>query len=352
MSRKGIIAISLALLAIASACGGSGDATTTTAAVTTTAPAATTTTAAGETTTTAAGETTTTTAAPIEMMDLNIALFPSLDYAAFYVGLEAGIFEQHGLNVNVEHIFTGTGLFSAITSGSKDLATNSLTSGAVAITNGLPLKLVSLASNQPIEGNTEVLVRQDSPIENWIDLEGADVMSINLQGLFHLGVLLAVESEGGDPASVNSLPNSPTDAPPALEAGRVDAIVIQDPFLALTKAEYDFRVLGNPFSAFEFQLPVGNFWTSIETAEAKPELLRRFKEALAESTEYALANPDLLLEVIPTYTDLEPDQLGTITLPDYATEINEEGLLAMLEKMLGYGWMTYIPSPTQIIADL
>jgi NitT/TauT family transport system substrate-binding protein len=288
----------------------------------------------------------------MEILDLKIALFPSLDYAAFYVGLNEGIFEAHGLNVEVEHVFTGTGLFSAITSGAADLATNSLTSGAVAITNGIPLKLVSLASNQPTEGNTELLVQADSPIQSWADLAGADVMTINLQGLFHLGTLIAVESEGGDPLSVNSLPNSPTDAPPALEAGRVDAIVIQDPFLALTKAEYDFRVIGNPFSTFEYQLPVGNFWTSIETAEAKPELLRRFKDALAESTEFALANPDLLQEVIPTYTDLTADQLGDITLPDYATELSEEALLAMLQKMLGYGWMTYIPSYGQIVADL
>jgi hypothetical protein len=44
--------------------------------------------------------------------------------------------------------------------------------------------------------------------------------------------------------------------------------------------------------------------------------------------------------------------LGDITLPDYATELSEEALLAMLQKMLGYGWMTYIPSYGQIVADL
>jgi NitT/TauT family transport system substrate-binding protein len=290
--------------------------------------------------------------APAEPEDLHIALFPVLDYAAFYVGLNEGIFEQHGLNVDVEFVMTGTGLFSAITSGEADLATNSLTSGVVAITNGIPLKLVSQASNQPTEGNTEVLVAADSPIESWIDLENTDVMTINLQGLFHLGTLLAVESEGGDPSTVNALPNSPTDAPPALEAGRVDAIVIQDPFLALTKQEYDFRVLGNPFSTVDYQFPVGNFWTSIETAESKPDQLCRFKEALAESTEFALANPESLLEVIPTYTDLTEDELDIITLPDYSTEINEEGVMSMMESMLGFEWITYIPSMTQILADV
>jgi NitT/TauT family transport system substrate-binding protein len=316
-----------------------------------------TTTTAGPTTTAAAGTTTTggdttTTEAPIEMMDLNIGLFPSLDYAAFYVGLGAGIFEKHGLNVTVEHIFTGAGLFSSITSGQKDLATNSLTAGAVGITNNLPIKAVSVAAWQATEGNTEVLVKADSPIQSYADLAGKTVATINLQGLFHLGVMQAVASEGGDPQTVNAIPMSPADEPAALAAGRVDAIVLQDPFLAVAKEEYGFRVLGNPFSTFDFGMPVGVFWTSQETANAKPELLRRFVAALQESTEYANANPEMIMGVIPEYTDLTPEQLGKITLPDYNTSLPEDALLNMLQSMLGYGWITYIPSYTQIVADL
>ena len=215
------------------------------------------------------------------MMDLNIALFPSLDYAAFYVGLGEGIFEKHGLNVNVEHVFTGTGLFSAITSGQKHLATNSLTSGTVGITNNLPIQAISVAAYQETEGNTEVLVLADSDIQTFGDLAGLTVATINLQGLFHLGVMNAVTAEGGDPKTIEALPMSPADEPTALAAGRVDAIVLQDPFLTQAKADFpEFRPLGNPFSTFDFQLPVGVFWSSTETADANPELMRRFREAL------------------------------------------------------------------------
>ena len=343
MLRNRITVTGFAVLALLlAACGG-------TAATTTAAPAATTTTAAAATTT-AAGETTTTTEAPLEMMDLNIALFPSLDYAAFYVGLGEGIFEKHGLNVDVEHVFTGTGLFSAITSGQKHLATNSLTSGSVGITNNLPIQAISVAAFQPIVGNTEVLVLADSDIQTFGDLAGRPVATINLQGLFHLGLMNAVAAEGGDPKTIEALPMSPADEPTALAAGRVDGIVLQDPFLTQAKAEFpEFRSLGNPFSSFDFQLPVGVFWSSKETAEANPELMRRFREALIESTEFANTNPDRLLEVIPEYTDLTTDQIGQITLPDYVTTLEESSLLNMLQSMLGYGWLTYIPSYNQIV---
>ena len=343
MLRNRITVTAFAVLTLLlAACGG-------TAATTTEAPA-TTTTAAAATTTTAAGETTTTTEAPMEMMDLNIALFPSLDYAAFYVGLGEGIFEKHGLNVDVEHVFTGTGLFSAITSGQKHLATNSLTSGAVGITNNLPIQAISVAAYQETEGNTEVLVLGDSDIQTFGDLAGLTVATINLQGLFHLGVMNAVTAEGGDPKTIEALPMSPADEPTALAAGRVDAIVLQDPFLTQAKAEFpEFRSLGNPFSTFDFQLPVGVFWSSTETADANPELMRRFRDALTESTEFANANPERLLEVIPEYTDLTAEQIGQITLPAYNTTLEESALLSMQQIMLGYGWLTYIPSFNQIV---
>jgi NitT/TauT family transport system substrate-binding protein len=353
-NRRMIVTMAVFAMVVAG-CGATASEETTGSADTTAAtdaPAEATTTSASPETTAGeemAPETTSADAAPDEMMPLKIGLFPSLDYAAFYVGLEEGIFEDHGLDVEVEHIFTGTGLFSAITSGAVDLATNSLTSGSVGISNALPIKAVAVAAHQPTEGNTEVLVPSDSPIETWADLEGTTVATINLQGLFHLGVINAVASEGGDPASVEAVPMSPADEPPALAAGRLDAIVLQDPFLATAMAENDFRSLGNPFSTFDFTLPVGVFWSSIETTETKPELLSRFRDALDESTDYANANPERLLDVIPGYTDLEQDQLSDITLPMYNTELGEEPLLNMLQLMLDNQWMTYIPSYTQIV---
>jgi NitT/TauT family transport system substrate-binding protein len=338
----------VAALMLVSACAGDGADQTTVPSVDTTVADASTTTSGTDTT--AAGSETTTTAASVEMMDLNIALFPSLDYAAFYVGLGEGIFESHGLNVNVEHVFTGTGLFSAITSGQKHLATNSLTSGSLGITNNLPIQAISVAANQATEGNTEILVLDDSGIESYADLAEKTVATINLQGLFHLGTLNAVASEGGDWTTVEALPMSPADEPTALAAGRVDAIVLQDPFLAQAKADFpEFRSLGNPFATFDYELPVGVFWSSTETADANPELMTRFQAALTESTEFANANPERLLEVIPEYTELTEDQLGDITLPVYTTTLEEEALLNMLQSMLDYGWLTYIPSFNQIV---
>ena len=75
---------------------------------------------------------------------------------------------------------------------------------------------------------------------------------------------------------------APADEGPALLAGRVDAIVLQDPFLRQNKAPGGYRSLGNPFKLFPFSVPVGAFWSSTGTIQAKPALLKSFLAAWIE----------------------------------------------------------------------
>lgn len=287
-------------------------------------------------------------APPADPITISLALYPSLDYPAIYLGQRDGIFEKHGIDLEIEQVLTGTGLMSAITSGQFDLATNSVTGGVTGILSGLPVQMVSVTSYQPTEGNVEVLVPADSDIQTFADLAGKSVATINLQGLFHLGILNAVVLEGGDPAAVEAVPMGATDEAPALEAGRVDAIMIQDPFLTTIKAEYDFRSLGNPFGVLPYQIPAGAVFTSLETIEKNPEMIERWRAAFGEATAYANEHPELIDEIIPTYTDITPDQLASLGIPDLSDEIDPDGLLAMFQSMVDYTWLKYVPSVSQV----
>jgi NitT/TauT family transport system substrate-binding protein len=283
------------------------------------------------------------------LTELKIALFPSLDYAPLFAGLKRGIWKKHGLDLKITYVFTGAGLFAAIVSGQTDLATNSPTAGANAISQGLPIRLVQPASFQPTKGNTEVLVRKDSEYKEIGDLAGKTVATINLQGLFHLGLIAAVEAEGKDPLSVRALAMSPNDEPLALAAGRLDAIVLQDPFLTIAKLQGAFRSLGNPFGKLKYRVPVGAFWTSNATLERKAELLQKFKEAWAECVALAKRNPAIVRYVIPKYAGISTQAARLITTPDYVTTIPKNTIGPMLVQMKRYGWVRDIPSYEQIV---
>jgi NitT/TauT family transport system substrate-binding protein len=284
-----------------------------------------------------------------QLQELKIALFPSLDYAPLFLGLKLGIWKKHGLDLKITYVYTGAGLFAAIVSGQTDLATNSPTAGANAIAQGIPLKLIQPAANQAIKGNTEVLVKKESSYQTFKDLEGKTVATINLQGLFHLGLIAAVEEEGGDPLAVKALAMSPNDEPLALAAGRLDAIVIQDPFLTVAKLQNaGFRSLGNPFGKLKYRAPVGAFWTSLSTLEQKAELFRTFRAAWKDCVAAAAKFPKLLRQVIPKYTGMSPKAAELITIPDYITKFGPGSLGPMLKQMTKYGWIKTPPAFTDI----
>jgi NitT/TauT family transport system substrate-binding protein len=280
---------------------------------------------------------------------LKVALYPSTDYAALYAGIKAGVFEKHAIKLDIEQVLTGTGLTAAITSGKADVGTNSPTSMSTGISNGLPVKMVSVADTIPTEGYVEVLVKKDSDIKSFGDLAGKQVATINLQGLFHLGVLNAVKKAGGDPKSVRALAMAPTDEPQALSAGRVDAIVLQDPFVATAKKNPKFRSLGNPFAELDYKIPAGGFFSSNKVVAEKGPALQRFKEALAEASKMTQADPELARAAIPTYTELKADAAAEIGLPIYETEFPESALVQMLDQMKEFGWLKKQPTPADIV---
>ena len=349
MSRSRLGATALTLFLLLAACGGT--AATTTAAPATTSPPATTTTAAAEETTTTEGEAeeTTTITAAVEMMDIKVSLIPILDFAPMYLGLQEGIFEKHGLNVELEELFSSPGLVSSVTSGASDIATTSATQGVTGISNGLPVKIVSNGSFSPPTGNTEILVLPDSDIQGFADLAGKTVSTVALQGLFHLGTLSAVENAGGDWTTVEAIPGQQPELADALAAGRVDAIVIQEPFLSAFIRDYGFRSLGNPYGDLGYSIPAGVWISSIEQTEAEPEKMRRFRAAMAEANQFAVDNDAAVRELIPTFTSLTAEQVADISLPIFDGNLPPESLTAMGESMLAFGWLRYIPSYNQVV---
>ena len=199
------------------------------------------------------------------------------------------------------------------------------------------------------EGQPEVLVKKDSSIQNFADLAGKTVATVNLQGLFHLGVAYAVEKAGKDPNSIKALAMAPIDEANAIAANRIDAAVMQDPFLSQAKATGQFRSLGNPFSTFPYRIPVGAFWSSKSTIGSKPGLLRTFIAAWKEAVTTAMARPKLTKQIIPKYTGISGDVAKLITVPEYITSMPAKALGPMLVTMKKYGWIKIIPSYNEIV---
>jgi NitT/TauT family transport system substrate-binding protein len=276
-----------------------------------------------------------------QLQTLKLSVFPSMDYAPLYVGLKLGIWKRHGLELKINYVYTGSALVASVLSGDADVGTNSVSSTSNAIAQGIPLIMVQPASIQPTKGNTEVLVKADSPYRKFADLAGKTVGTVNLQGAFHLGLMMAIEKQGGDPQSIKALAGSPVDSPALVLAGRLDAAVIQDPFLAQARDKYgnQLRSLGNPFGQVPYKLPIGVFFTSTSTLAKKKPLLTAFRAAYKDAVAAANKHPKLTQQIVPKYAGLDPSLMPKITLPEYVSTMSAAQVGPMLKQLRTFGWV-------------
>lgn len=280
--------------------------------------------------------------APLER--LTLAYAPITDYAPIFVGLKLNYFKAEGIELKTTNTsITPSSLVAASLSGQVDVATNSATATMTAISQGIPCKLLAAATTTPIKGNTEILVRKESSIRRFRDLEGKTVGTVGLQGFFHLLTLNAIEKDGGDASKVTAIPGAQPDSLNALLAGRVDAVVLQDPFNTLAKLNSGVRSIGNPLGAFDNKTTAGVMIACGKIFQEKADLLRRFLRAWKKSVDYAQAHPKFTKTIIPKYSGLTSQVTNLITIPTFTTALEPRVLGKFMKLMVKYGWVKGTP---------
>src|SRR5690625_6867275 len=111
-------------------------------------------------------------------------------------GVDNGIFEDHGLDVELVESQGGAAMVPGIQNGSLDFAVGNPMSVLTAADQGLPMKIVSGYSWSSAEGDdiTAIVTRTDSSISEWADLEDA---TVTVNAIHTLGDLSTMEAEIG-----------------------------------------------------------------------------------------------------------------------------------------------------------
>jgi len=187
-----------------------------------------------------------------------------------------------------------------------------------------------------------VLVKAGSPVHTAADLAGKTVAVNTLQNIGDTTVRASVRKAGGDPKAVKFVELAFPDMPAALQAGRVDAIWVVEPFLTAATAAGG-RVVASNYVDAGPDLTVATYFTSTQLAKTNPDLVKRFTEAMTESPRYADAHPDEVRRILGTYTQIAPDVAAKIVLPKWPTDINRDSVRTLANLAVGDGLMDKAP---------
>jgi putative hydroxymethylpyrimidine transport system substrate-binding protein len=253
-----------------------------------------------------------------ERVTLTLDWYPNADHAGIYAAQAEGLFEDAGLEVEIQQPSDPTAVLQLVAAGQSEFGISYENEMTNAAAREVPVMAIM---QEPLNS---IISLEEAGITVPEDLAGKTVGYAGQS--FGAAVLDTVLREAGeDPASVEKI-NVGLDLRPALTSKRVDAVV---------NAYWNIEAVELAQEGFEtnlIRLPevgVPNYnelvlATSESYAEENPDNVRRFVGALVEGHRYATENPEAARDaLLAANEELDPEvaeETVGLTVPLFEAE--------------------------------
>ena len=288
-----------------------------------------------------------------EVQQLRVGVIPIVDVAPIYLGVEQGFFEEQGLDVTVDVSAGGAAAVPGLMSGGLQLAGSNTVSALLAVEKGLPITMVApgtFGSETEGEDFSAVLVAENSDIREPADLAGSTIAVNTLENIGDVTISAALEEHGVDPAGVEFVEIGFPDMIPALERGQIDAAWEIEPFVTIG-AESGARPVLWPYVEARPGLMVGSYLATQEYREQNPEVIEAFRNGLEATAASVAEDPDAFRTALPDLARVTPEVAGSMTLPQWKSEIDVESLEFIEEQMREHGLISEPVDVGAVVAD-
>ena len=226
--------------------------------------------------------------------------FPNPNHVAIYAGVENGIFEKHGVFLNIQKLHDPADAIPYISSGQTDLAIYYMPYTIRACSQGAKVQVLGVLFKEPLDG---LLVRCDADINELEDLNGK-VLGYSLGGLNAAYIRSLLEERNIKPKKCL---NVHFDIISSIGTKNVDAT-----FGACWNIEMEhLKALGVETKYFmlrDFNIP--NYYelvilSSEDFVQNNSQKALNFQKALQESIDFSKENPDKAFDL---YVQANPDK--------------------------------------------
>ena len=288
-----------------------------------------------------------------EPATLNVGVIPIADVAPLYLGIDKGFFKEEQLTIKPQLAEGGAAITPAVVSGDFQIGFSNTISLLIAASEDLPVQIISqgvLGGKSEEQAWADLLVLKDGPIKEPKDLEGKTIAVNTLKNICEVTIKASLEQENVavDTLEFTEVPFPDMNA--ALEAGRVDAACVVEPFVSQGKAGKARGI--DPFYVRTApDLTVATYFTSTQYAEQNADVVDRFVQAMNKSLTYAQSHPDEVRQVLLDYTEIPPEAAEAIKLPVWRPDLNEPTIEKLSELSVKYGLIEEQPDLEELIRE-
>jgi len=209
------------------------------------------------------------------------------DISPLYYAIRNGQFGRAGLDVDVVSVRGGSVAMPAVVSGTYEMARVNLLSICTAHLRNIEIAIVAPQEvYTPTSREALFQVAVDASYKTGADLNGKVVAVVSLSDIDTLAAKAWVDKNGGDSKTLKyvELPNNAMAA--ALVQKRVDAAVIEPPYLDTSLAEGTSKTIGDPMGAIAGTYMISAFIARTDWATAHADAVRRFNTVWNEAAAY------------------------------------------------------------------
>jgi NitT/TauT family transport system substrate-binding protein len=228
--------------------------------------------------------------------------------AEAYYAQDSGIFTKNGLSVELQAMRGGAAVAAAISGGALQAGSSNTLSLAVSRARGLPFLAIAPGATYDTNKPTSMIaVKPDGPVHGGRDLNGQIVGGISIGGIDNLAMLSWIDKNGGEASTVKFVEIPPVTVADALEAGRIAASTLPEPYL--TAQARRIRTIGKSYDGIAPFFELSLWIADGEWANKNPAVTRALASSLVQGAAWAWENPNRAAAILSKYTSQPVDHI-------------------------------------------
>jgi NitT/TauT family transport system substrate-binding protein len=282
---------------------------------------------------------------------LRIATIPLENSAQVFYAKDMGFFAKAGLDVELQSLQSGSAVAGAVAANAVDIGFSSLVPLAVAHAKNIPFVIVAPGVVWTAAGrNNGLYVSEASAIHTGSDLNGKTFATAGLGTLTEFAPRAWVAQHGGDPSTIKFVEMPYSAMPAALAAGRIDAALVNEPYLGAVRKGN--RLLGYPYDAVAKEFLIAAWFSTAQWAKDHPDAVARFAAVMRQTAVWAnkKENQAKTAEILAKYTKIDPADLAGVVRVRFTDQLSAALIQPQIDVTAKYGSFATFPAQEIMVA--
>lgn len=283
---------------------------------------------------------------------INLLYIPGGDFVPAFVAKDQGIFEKHGLDVDMSIAQNGSVISAALAADQAQIGVPTPPVLLQANEQGLDLVVVAGATVLPFPKDAAGVIAREG-INQPKDLIGKKVAVPGFGGSFDVITRYWVGTHGVDIHQVNWIELQFPQMGDALKSGLADAVLAVNPFYARILDSKVGHTMGNPWDSAPSGTMIVLYAATKAWAGKNPDAIKAFRASLDEGVAYVKdpAHAAAVHDSIAKWTKLPPAAAASIAIPDdLEPQAKPDGLTFWIKAAREQGLIKGNPDPASLIA--